>query len=404
MSVVLVINSGSSSIKYRLIDTAADRVLAGGQAERIGSDDALHTHVRYTDGAAHERRDEARIDDHDAGLTAIVAALRADDLVDGIAVVGHRVVHGGDRFSDPTVVDDDVMRAIDDLAVLAPLHNPANLKGIEVARRQWPDVAQVAVFDTAFHATLPPVAHRYAVPEPWFSEHGVRRYGMHGTSHAFVAQRAAELLDRSPADLRLITAHLGNGASITAVRGGRSIDTSMGLSPLEGLVMGTRSGDIDPTIVFHVGRTARLLPDEIEDALNHASGLRGLCGDNDMRVIEARAADGDASAQLAFDLFCYRVRGYVGAYTVALGGLDALVFTAGIGEHSPRVRAAVCGGLSVLGVALDDAANAASETIISRPDSAVTVLVVPTDEELEIAHRAVEAIGDGAAARSGVNR
>ncbi|HEX6255694.1 MAG TPA: acetate kinase [Euzebyales bacterium] len=394
MSVVLVINSGSSSIKYQLIDVAADAVLAGGQVERIGAGDALHTHVRHEGGDTHERRDKAAIGDHDAGLAAVVAVLRDDGLAGSLAAVGHRVVHGGDRFSDPTVIDEDVMHAIDELSVLAPLHNPANLTGIEVARRQWPDVPQVAVFDTAFHSTLPPVAHRYAVPEPWYSEHGVRRYGMHGTSHAFVARRAADLLDRSPTDLRLITAHLGNGASMTAVRGGRSIDTSMGLSPLEGLVMGTRSGDIDPAIVFHVGRSAGLSPDEIEDALNNASGLRGLCGDNDMRVVEERAADGDASAQLAFDLFCYRVRGYVGAYTVALGGLDTLVFTAGIGEHSPRVRAAVCDGLGVLGVGLDADANAASETIISRPDSSVSVLVVPTNEELEIAMRALAAVGD----------
>jgi acetate kinase len=392
MRVALVINSGSSSIKYQLIDVAVDRVLAGGQVERIGSDDALHTHRRHDDGDTREWRERTPIGDHDAGLAAVVDALRADDLDDGITVVGHRVVHGGDRFSEPTIIDDDVMEAIDELSVLAPLHNPANLMGIEVARRQWPDVPQVAVFDTAFHATLPPVAHRYAVPEPWFSEHGVRRYGMHGTSHAYVARRAAELLDRSPADLRLITAHLGNGASMTAVLGGRSIDTSMGLSPLEGLVMGTRSGDIDPAIVFHVGRTAGLSPDEIEDALNNASGLWGLCGDNDMRVVEERAADGDPAAQLAFDLFCYRVRTYVGAYTVALGGLDALVFTAGIGEHSPRVRAAVCDGLGVVGVTLDPEANAGSMTVISRGDSAVTVLVVPTDEELEIARRAFAAL------------
>jgi acetate kinase len=251
------------------------------------------------------------------------------------------------------------------------------------------------VFDTAFHAALPEVAYRYAIPEPWYTDHRVRRYGMHGTSHAHVAGRAAEVLGRDLTDLRLITAHLGNGASMAAVARGRSIDTSMGLSPLEGLVMGTRSGDLDPAIVFHIGRSTGMAPADIEHALNTGSGLVGLCGDNDLRTIEARAGEGDARARLALEVFCYRIRKYVGAYTAALGGLDALVFTAGIGEHSPGVRARVCADLGVLGITLDDAANAASATVISSHDSPVAVLVVPTDEELEIATRTVEAIATG---------
>lgn len=390
---VLVVNSGSSSIKYQLIDPDGPRRVARGQVERIGGADAvLHHAVRADDGW--RERDEVRtIPDHDAGLAAVVAALRDDGLDRDLTAVGHRVVHGGDRFREPTVVDDVVADGIRALIPLAPLHNPPNLAGIEVARRLWPQVPQVAVFDTAFHAALPPVAYRYAVPEAWYTDHGVRRYGMHGTSHGYVARRAAEVLDRPLADLRLVTAHLGNGASMSAVAGGRSIDTSMGLSPLEGLVMGTRSGDLDPTIVFHVARAAGLAPDAIERALNRDSGLVGLCGDNDLRAVEQRAAGGDDRAALALAVFCYRIRKYVGAYAAVLGGLDGLVFTAGIGEHSPTVRARVCDGLGFLGIALDPQANAASTTVVSSDDSAVPVLVVPTDEELEIALQSLAAIG-----------
>ncbi len=391
MAAVLVLNSGSSSIKYQLIDVDARRRLARGLVERIGHGDAVHSHGRVVDGVWREDRVQGAVADHGGGLRAVVDALRADGLDGAVSAIGHRVVHGGDRFREPTVIDDEVIAGIEALIALAPLHNPANLTGIEVARGLWPDVAQVAVFDTAFHATLPEVAYRYAVPEAWYTDHRVRRYGMHGTSHAHVAGRAAEVLGRDLPDLRLITAHLGNGASMTAVAHGRSIDTSMGLSPLEGLVMGTRSGDLDPAIVFHIRRSTGMAPDDIEHALNADSGLRGLCGDNDLRKIEARVAEGDARARLALDLFCYRIRKYVGAYTAALGGLDALVFTAGIGEHSPVVRARVCADLGVLGIALDDEANAASATVISSDDSRVAVLVVATDEELEIATRTSEA-------------
>jgi acetate kinase len=393
MAAVLVVNSGSSSIKYQLIDVTARRRMARGQVERIGRADATQTHGREIDAAWQERDGRVQAGDHAAGLRAIVAALREADLADRVTAIGHRVVHGGNRFREPVVIDDHVVAAIQDLIPLAPLHNPANLTGIEVARTLWPDVPQVAVFDTAFHADLPAVAYRYAVPEHWYTEHQVRRYGMHGSSHAYVSRRAAEVLGREPTDLRLITAHLGNGASMAAVADGRSIDTSMGLSPLEGLVMGTRSGDLDPAIVFHIGRTTGLAPADIERALNGDSGLTGLCGENDMRAIEQRMHDGDVRARLAFDLFCYRVRKYVGAYAVALGGLDALVFTAGIGEHSPAVREHVCAGLDLLGVRLDPTANAASSTVISNTDSAVAVLVVPTDEELEIATQTLAAVG-----------
>jgi acetate kinase len=274
---------------------------------------------------------------------------------------------------------------IRELVPLAPLHNPANLAGIEAARATWPTVAQVAVFDTAFHRTLPPEAYRYAVPEQWYEQHGVRRYGFHGTSHDYVSARAAEVLGRPRDELDLIVAHLGNGASITAVQHGRSVETSMGLSPLEGLVMGTRSGDVDPAVIGHVaGATGRTEADVLAD-LNRVSGLLGLCGDSDVREITDRADAGDETADLALDVFCHRIRKYVGAYVAVLGGCDALVFTAGIGEHSAAVRARVCTGLQVFGMALDDDRNGRSEPVISRADATTAVLVVPTDEEHAIA-------------------
>jgi acetate kinase len=418
---VLVVNTGSSSIKYQLIDTGGSQGegerqraggwgpqgegerqraggwgsavrLAGGIVERIGEADATATHGGLVDGQWVERRVAAPVTGHHDGLRSVVGVLEAAGLAGDLAAIGHRVVHGGDRFVAPTLIDDAVVEGIRDQIPLAPLHNPANVAGIEVALQLWPDVPQVAVFDTAFHATLPPHAYRYAVPETWYTQHRVRRYGFHGTSHAYVARRAATLLDRPLEQLRVITAHLGNGASVTAVAGGRSVDTSMGLTPLEGLVMGTRSGDIDPAVIFHLARTAGLTLDQIDAALNTASGLRGLCGDNDLRVVEARAAAGDAAAQLALDVFCHRIRRYIGAFTAVLGGLDALVFTAGIGEHSPVVRAKVCAGLAALGIAVDPTANAASATMIGDAESPVAVLVVPTDEELEIALQALATV------------
>jgi acetate kinase len=420
---VLVVNSGSSSIKYQLIDTGGPGEgerqraggwgsagegerqraggrgsavrLAGGIVERIGQPDASATHGSLRAGGWVDTHVAAPVMDHHDGLRAVVGVLADAGLADGLTAIGHRVVHGGDRFVAPALVDDAVVAGIREQIPLAPLHNPANLAGIEVALELWPRVPQVAVFDTAFHATLAPHAYRYAVPETWYTLHRVRRYGFHGTSHAYVARRAAELLDRPLRQVRLITAHLGNGASITAIAGGRSVDTSMGLTPLEGLVMGTRSGDIDPAVIFHVARSAGLTMDQVDAALNTASGLRGLCADNDMREVERRAAAGDASAQLALDVFCHRIRRYIGAFTAVLGGLDALVFTAGIGEHSPVVRAQVCAGLQVLGIAVDPAANAASAASIGAAGSPVAVLVVPTDEELEIAVQTLATVNGG---------
>lgn len=396
---VLVLNSGSSSIKYRLFDDTL-RLLASGLVERIGETTGRAVHRVHTDDHVDETVEEGHIADHEAGLRSLVAALESAGLADDLGVIGHRVVHGGEEFVAPVVIDDDVVARIRAQVPLAPLHNPANLTGIEVASSVRPDVPQVAVFDTAFHGTLPPHAYRYAVPEETYRDLGVRRYGFHGTSHAYVARRAAAHLARPADELDLITLHLGNGASAAAIAGGRSIDTSMGLSPLEGLVMGTRSGDLDPAVVFHLLREGGMGIDEVDRLLNRRSGLLGLCGDNDLREIERRAQDGDETAELALEVYCYRIRKYVGAYTAALGGLDALVFTAGVGENQPGVRARVCSDLAVLGIDLDPVANATADTddgddgvvAVQSASSRVAVLVIATDEEREIAEQSLTAI------------
>jgi acetate kinase len=394
VSAILVINTGSSTIKYQLLelaDAAAEqsRVLASGLVERIGDDGARLVHRAE---GRDELVDEQSVPDHDAGFRRILEAFEKTGTPHDLAAVGHRVVHGGVRFDGPVLVDDDVLAAIRQLTPLAPLHNPSNALGIDVARRLHPDLPQVAVFDTAFHRTMPARAYRYALPRDLADEHGIRRFGFHGTSHQFVSRRAAQHLDRPLDELKMITLHLGNGASATAVDGGRSIDTSMGLTPLPGLVMGTRSGDIDPAVVFHLHREAGMDLDEIETLLTRRSGLTGLAGAGDMREITRRAAAGDRDAAEALDVFCYRIRGYLGAYAAALGRVDAIVFTAGVGESAPDVRAGVCTGLDGFGVRVDPGRNTASERgvrTISAADSRVAVLVVPTDEELEIARQAL---------------
>lgn len=354
---VLVLNTGSSSIKYQVIDSATGERVTGGAAEEVA--------------------------DHAAALDLILAQL-GEIVVDA---VGHRVVHGGEAFTTPTLVDDRVLATLRSLVPLAPLHNPANITGIEVAGRLWPDVPQVAVFDTAFHRTLPPHAHRYAVPEEWYERHGVRRYGFHGTSHEYVAGRAATLLGRPLAELDLIVAHLGNGASMAAIADGRSVDTSMGLSPLEGLVMGSRSGDVDPTVISHVAAASGRAFDDVAADLSRTSGLKGLCGESDMRSVMARADAGDDRARLAVAVFTYRIKKYVGAYLAVLGRCDALVFTGGIGQHSAAVRVGACDGLEGLGIILDRRRNEGHEVRVSTDDSPVAVLVVPTDEERAIAEQ-----------------
>jgi acetate kinase len=384
---VLVLNAGSSSLKYQLLDMADRSVAASGLVERIGEGGRLE-HRRPGAGPLVE---EGGIADHGAALDRVLGAFeRTGGLIDAPVAVGHRVVHGGDRFSGPTLVDDAVLARIRELVPLAPLHNPANIAGIEVARVRYPDTPQVAVFDTAFHATMPPRAWRYALPRELADRLRIRRYGFHGTSHGYVARKAAEHL--GSARPNLVTLHLGNGCSAAAVAGGRCVDTSMGLTPLGGLVMGTRSGDLDPGVVAHLHREGGLDLDAIDTLLNKQSGMRGLAGSNDLREVHAKADAGDADAAEALEVFCYRIRCTVGAYAAALGGMDAVVFTAGIGENDADVRARVCAGLAGLGVALDGARNTARSRdtrTISADGSAVAALVVPTNEELEIAEQAL---------------
>lgn len=385
-----MVNSGSSSIKYRVVAPGAAGWLSGGVLERIGEGAA-----RFTERVpgAPERVREVAAADHREAFAHVAGALRAAG-VDGrdLAAIGHRVVHGGERFHAPTRVDASVTRAIRELAALAPLHNPANLLGIEICLDAFPGVPQVAVFDTAFHQTMPPRAFRYAVPEDWYRRFGVRRYGFHGSSHRYVSERAAEALGRAPSACSLITLHLGNGASAAAIERGRCVDTSMGLTPLEGLVMGTRSGDLDPAIPLHLQRAGGLTALDVEAALNGEAGLAGLCGTGDVREILTREAAGDERAALALELYAYRIRKYVGAYSAVLGAVDALVFTGGVGENAARVRALACAGLERLGIALDERANTAAAgelSEIGRAGLPVRVLVVRTDEELQIAREAL---------------
>lgn len=390
---ILVVNCGSSSIKYQLIDMASENVLAAGLVERIGEGAARIKHdMLGTDGQT--VLIEAVIDDHRAGLAQMAALVMHVEIgviaaPDEIMAIGHRVVHGGERFSAPTVITDEVMAAIRDLSPLAPLHNPPNLAGIEVAREIFPQAIQVAVFDTAFHQTLPPAAYRYAIPSELYAQYGIRVYGFHGTSHAYVAKTAARHLDIPLGEFNVITIHLGNGASMAAVENGRSVDTSMGFSPLDGLIMGSRSGDLDPAVVYFLGERVGLSFAEIDRILNKQSGLTGICGDNDLRDIERRRDAGDAEAQLALEMYAYRIKKYIGAYMAALGRVDALVFTAGVGENSPLMRGLACAGLDAFGIALDEARNAAAVrgplAEIHAEGSRVNVLVVPTNEELEIA-------------------
>jgi acetate kinase len=371
MARVLVLNCGSSSVKYRLFD--GDNTLAHGLIEKIGE----------SDGQAK---------DHETALQRIMSDV---DLA-GLAAVGHRVVHGGSRFAAPTVIDDQVVATVRDLIDLAPLHNPANLAGIEVARRLLPGTPQVAVFDTAFHQSMPASASTYALDVAVAQRYGVRRYGFHGTSHAYVSRRTATLLDRPIEDLNTITLHLGNGASACAVAGGRSVATSMGLSPLEGLVMGTRSGDLDPAIVFHLYRVGGMSLDQIDGLLNKHGGLFGLCGENDMRAVLGRRAGGDAAATLAFDVYCARLRAYVGAYAFLLRRLDAITFTAGVGENASAVREAALSDLEEFGIRIDPGRNESGERgerTISPDGTRVAVCVIPTDEELEIATQSLAALG-----------
>ena len=394
--VVLVLNSGSSSLKYSLLESGSGDVLASGAVEQIGESSGRLTH-RGLDGTQRVEREFA---DHEDALRAVLDAFEDHGPVlsqVGLAAIGHRVVHGGPRFSEPVRIEDDVVAAIEELVPLAPLHNPANLEGIRTAGRLFPGLPQVAVFDTAFHRSLPEAASTYAIPLSLRDEHQIRRYGFHGTSYAFVCREAARFLGRPLEELNLVVLHLGNGASAAAVRGGRSVETSMGITPLEGLVMGTRSGDVDPALHGHLHRELGWSADEVDRVLNHESGLKGLAGVNDLRLVLERRDGGDDDARLALDVFCHRLKKYVGAYYAVLGTVDAVVFTAGIGEHAAAVRAESLSGLERLGISVDPARNdqhVEGPFSISPDSSAVAVLVVPTNEEWEIARQTMAVLRD----------
>ena len=396
---VLVLNSGSSSVKYQLLDMHDGSRLAAGLVERIGEETSRLVHTPLIGGEKRERT--GPIADHGAALKAVADELASDGLgLDSpeLAAIGHRVVHGGLRFTEPTVIDDDVLAEVERLVPVAPLHNPANIIGIRTAQALRPDLPQVAVFDTAFHTTMPEAAARYAIDVETADAHRIRRYGFHGTSHAYVSRRTAELLGKEPSEVNVIVLHLGNGASASAVAGGRCVDTSMGLTPLEGLVMGTRSGDIDPAVTFHLMRVAEMSADEIDALLNKKSGLVGLCGDNDMREIRRRIDEGDERAQLAFDIYIHRLRKYIGAYFAVLGRVDAIAFTAGVGENAAPVREAAMADMEGFGLTLDRERNAARSDearIISASEGRVAVAVVPTDEELEIAQQTFALVTSG---------
>ncbi|MQY23802.1 acetate kinase [Nocardia macrotermitis] len=391
---VLVINSGSSSIKYQLLEPVSGAVAASGMVSRIGEpvEPGSPTVEHEADGRtlAHD----GPIPEHATGLRVVfeLFARSGHDLTgEGLYAVGHRVVHGGEVFYRPTLVTDAVLTSIDELSALAPLHNPANVIGIESARRLLPAVPQVAVFDTAFFHGLPDAAKTYAIDAKVAAAHGIRRYGFHGTSHEYVSGQVAELLGRDAAAVNQIVLHLGNGASASAIRGGRAVDTSMGLTPLEGLVMGTRSGDLDPGIIGHLMRTADFDIDAIDLLLNRNSGLKGLSGVNDFRELQRLIDTGDQAARLAYEVYIHRLRHYIGAYLIDLGEVHAITFTAGVGENSPQVRADASAGLSRFGIGVDADLNTAKSRAaryISPPDAEIPVLVVPTNEELAIARAA----------------
>ncbi|QNG20003.1 acetate kinase [Rhodococcus triatomae] len=390
---VLVINSGSSSIKFQVIEPDSGVARQSGLVERIGEPEGRV--VLHHDGEVLE--EVGRIEDHRSGLrkaAELMASVGHPLPESGIIAVGHRIVHGGSEFYEPTLVDDRVLKEISTLSDLAPLHNPANVVGIEVARDTLPDVPQVAVFDTAFFHTLPMPAATYAIDRDVAREFGIRRYGFHGTSHQYVSERAAKVLGRGTDEIDQIVLHLGNGASASAIAKGRAVDTTMGFTPLEGLVMGTRGGDIDPGVLLHLSRTAGMTVDDIDALLNRRSGLWGLSGVNDFRALTERISAGDQDAQLAYDVYVHRLRKYIGAYLIELGGVDAITFTAGVGENAASVRRDALADLEMFGIVIDDDRNenGQGERRISADSSSVAVLVVPTNEELAIARDAARLV------------
>lgn len=393
---VLVINSGSSSIKYQLLEMDTQTVIAAGLVERIGEANSRIKHTIFN-GGDNEIIKEGAIANHQDGLKMVADLLMDADVgvissPTDINAVGHRTVHGGETFNKTVVITQAVKDKIRELSPLAPLHNPPNLEGIEVAEAIFPHAPQVGVFDTAYHQTMPPRAYRYAIPNELYEQHAVRSYGFHGTSHLYVSKLAAQHLGKPHHETNVITIHLGNGASMAAIQNGQSIDTTMGFGPMPGLMMGTRCGDIDPAVIFFMGGKLEMPLSEIDRTLNKKSGLVGVCGNNDLRDVEKRRSEGDEQAQLALDIYTYRIKKYIGAYMAALGAVDALVFTAGVGENSDYVRWHACEGLANLGIVLDAEQNAIrAKTVreIQAAESRIKVLVIPTNEELEIATQTV---------------
>lgn len=399
---ILVINCGSSSFKYQLINMANREVLCSGLVERIGDSMGNLTHKKNPGTQQeHKYAEERPFPDHTVGMTRVMELLVAPELgvissLDEIGACGHRVVQGGEIFKTSCVVGEKELSQIADLSPLAPLHNPAHVQGLTVAMQLLPHAPSVAVFDTEFHSTMEPWAYRYALPTELYEKHRVRRYGAHGTSHRYVAQKAAEFFGKPDEGFNVITCHLGNGSSITAVKDGKCVDTSMGMTPLAGVVMGTRCGDIDPAIHAYLGRQTGMGLEDIDSLLNRQSGLKGICGMNDMRDLHAARDAGDKNAQLAFDIFCHSIRKYIGAYYAVLGRVDALVFTAGIGENDDLARAGICQGLAGMGIAIDEAKNAVRSgeaRNLSAEGSKVPVLVIPTNEEIAIAQATQSVLG-----------
>jgi acetate kinase len=395
---ILVLNCGSSSLKFQFIDMDGEKVLAKGLCERVGADGS-NIVVQTSDGKSLTKNSPMR--DHGDAIKLVMAALTDKSRgviasTDEISAVGHRIVHGGEKFSASAVIDDDVLKAIEECNDLAPLHNPPNLTGVRACQESMPKTPQAAVFDTAFHQTMPETAYLYAIDYELYKKYKIRRYGFHGTSHRYVSGRAAEMLNRDAAELKLITCHLGNGASVAAVNGGRCVDTSMGFTPLEGLVMGTRSGDIDPAVIPFLMDKEGITVREAEAILNKRSGVMGVSGvSSDFRDIESAAAAGNARAKAALNIFSYRVAKYIGAYAAAMNGADAIVFTAGLGENSASARSSVCSYLGFLGVKVDEERNnrRGCEFVFTTDDSAVVGLTIPTNEELVIARDTAELFG-----------
>lgn len=394
---VLVINCGSSSLKYQLIDMKNEEVRAKGLVERIGIEGAR---VKHTTVGKDQVVIEEPMKDHRKALELVLNALidsnyGAIKSMDDINAVGHRVVHGGEKFADSVIIDDKVMEAINECIELAPLHNPPNIMGIEACKELMPNTPMVAVFDTAFHQTIPAENFIYALPYEYYEKYGIRKYGFHGTSHRYVSMRAAEILEKPIEELNIVTCHLGNGASVCAVQGGKSIDTSMGFTPLEGLAMGTRSGDIDPAIIPFIMEKEDLSFDEVNKMLNKESGVLGISGlSSDFRDLEVAANEGNERAELALNIFCNRVKEYIGAYSALMCNVDALVFTAGIGENSNTVREKICEDLECINIEIDEQLNdiRGKEAVVSKDSSDVKVLVIPTNEELTIARDTVKLI------------